>query len=723
MFSAVRRFRSKIPHLAFGDVFGRARISQGVRLKNYLRRDWLRMVGLAIAAVVIHAPALQGERIWDDYYLTRDNPFIKSPLLILETFRHYLFVDSFSAHYRPVQNISYMIDYFFWNTDTWGFHMTNVLLHAASGLLLYLLLRELFASLLFRNISIADRARLQRRVPWISAVAFCAALIWVVHPVHSAAVDYMSGRADSLAFLFSAGGWLLFLRAQRTTGPSVGQLLYFLAALSGLLALLSREIACVWIALFLAHLLLIEKKLNVRIRIGAIVCCSLLVVVYAGLRQLPQQRPPSALDLRQSAAVRAVLMARALGDYGRLMVFPTNLHMERTVEFDRSSRGKGDWRKIAATHYLTILGVLVVVTFVATCVKKSRAQAVRIFGATWFIAAYLPISNIVQLNATAAEHWLYLPSVGFLIWAVGCLSQLPTSWRRAIPAVVVLAVIALSVRSFIRSSDWATEETFYKRTFATGCRSARVALNLGQIYANRGAYAEAEKIFRAVLEQNPNYPNAQNHLALVLFNQGKIAEAERLYAEVEKNSTQTRKEYPHTWIGALNLAKLRHNAKDNETALTILEKTRRDNPQVWDLVALQSEILRETAQLDPAVRLVEAFARANWWHQDAALALGRLYAQQGDAVRAEAALRHASRLDIHDAKALNLLAAMRVGQNRLDEAFSAQRRAVARQPDEPRQYILLSNILEKMGRGDEARAALGQVSRLRALAQNQSVPN
>ena len=154
------------------------------------------------------------------------------------------------------------------------------------------------------------------------------------------------------------------------------------------------------------------------------------------------------------------------------------------------------------------------------------------------------------------------------------------------------------------------------------------------------------------------------------------------------------------------MAKLRHNAKDNETALTILEKTRRDNPQVWDLVALQSEILRETGQLDPAVRLVEAFARANWWHQDAALALGRLYAQQGDAVRAEAALRHASRLDIHDAKALNLLAAMRVGQNRLDEAFSAQRRAVARQPDEPRQYILLSNILEKMGRGDEARAAL-----------------
>src|SRR5438046_1778546 len=261
------------------------------------------------------------------------------------------------------------------------------------------------------------------------------------------------------------------------------------------------------------------------------------------------------------------------------MVFPGNLHMERNIFDPDNYLNRESWRKTVASEYLSILGLVVLAAFIYGCARSGIGQRARIMGTVWFIAAYLPISNIVQLNATAAEHWLYLPSVGFLIWAVGCLFQLPTSWRRAIPAVVVLAVIALSVRSFIRSSDWATEETFYKRTFATGCRSARVALNLGQIYANRGAYAEAEKIFRAVLEQNPNYPNAQNHLALVLFNQGKIAEAERLYAEVEKNSTQTRKEYPHTWIGALNLAKLRHNAKDNETALTILEKTRRDNPQ------------------------------------------------------------------------------------------------------------------------------------------------
>lgn len=692
------------------------------RLSVYLSRDWLRIVALVLGAVVVHVPALQGERIWDDNYLTHDNPFIKSPLLILETFRHYLFIDSFSAHYRPIQNISYMVDYFFWNTDTWGFHVTNVVLHAASGVLLYFLLRHLFASLFFRRVSLVGRARLQRRVPWISAIAFCSALVWVVHPVHSAAVDYISGRADSLAFIFASGGWLLFIRAQRTTASGLAGLLYFLAAVSGLLAVLSREIACVWLALFVAYLL-VERKLHARTQIWAIACCTLIVTVYFGLRQLPQQRPPSTLELGQSAPVRAVLMARALGDYGRLLVFPGNLHMERSVDFDYNGPPRFWARQTAAAQYLSILGLCVLAAFVVTCLKRGPAQPVRIFGASWFMAAYLPISNVVELNATAAEHWLYLPSVGFLIWLVGSACELPARWRRAIPAVVMLAVLGLGVRSFIRSSDWANEETFYKRTFAAGSRSARVALNLGQVYANRGDYAEAEKIFRSVLEQNPDYPIAQNSLGSVLFRQGKIKDAEAIFADVEKKSVQSRKEYPRTWIGALNLATLDHNAKDNPAALAVLDKARRDYPHVWELVALESEILREDHQLDSALQLVENFARANWWHYPAALALGRLWAQKGDAVRAEAALRHASRLDVHETSALNLIATMQLRQNRLGDAFTAQRRAVARQPDEPRQYILLSNILEKMGRGEEARAALAHVSRLRALAQNGAVAN
>ena len=69
---------------------------------------------------------------------------------------------------------------------------------------------------------------------------------------------------------------------------------------------------------------------------------------------------------------------------------------------------------------------------------------------------------------------------------------------------------------------------------------------------------------------------------------------------------------------------------------------------------------------------------------------------------------------------LNQTALLRINQHRFEEACAIQRRAIARQPDEPRQYLILSDILEKMGRGDEARAALAQVQHLQSLVKTQS---
>ena len=52
--------------------------------------------------------------------------------------------------------------------------------------------------------------------------------------------------------------------------------------------LLSREIACIWVVLFVAHLLGVERAIPFRRRLGAVICCVLLFGVYAGLRQLPE---------------------------------------------------------------------------------------------------------------------------------------------------------------------------------------------------------------------------------------------------------------------------------------------------------------------------------------------------------------------------------------------------------------------------------------------------
>jgi tetratricopeptide (TPR) repeat protein len=248
-------------------------------------------------------------------------------------------------------------------------------------------------------------------------------------------------------------------------------------------------------------------------------------------------------------------------------------------------------------------------------------------------------------------------------------------------------------------------------------------VNLAQVYVRRHDYAEAEKILRRVVQVSPDYPIGRNTLAALLNLEGKKSEAEALFASTAKMAPQARKDYPRTWGAALSLAQLRHEAKDDATAVKILEAARADYPEVWDLICLEAEVLRLNQGPDAAIHLIEKFASDNWWHHGAALALGHLYAQKNDAQHAETELRLASWLDVHDAEALRLVALIRISESRLDEAAQIQRRAIARQPDQPSQYVLLSNILEKMGRNEEAHAALAQVSRLRTLAEAPTIPS
>ncbi len=671
-----------------------------------LQSDWCRVFLLVLVAFVIHSPALSGQLIWDDSFLAHDNPFIKSPLFVFEAFRHHLFLDSFSAHYRPVQNLSFIADYYFWTEDTYGFHLTNIGLHAACGVALYFLLGRLLQPLSAEKLTDAVR----------SGGAFLVALLWAVHPVHSAAVDYISGRADSLAFLFASSAWLLYLRAAEKEWRWLRTTLFLAAAFSALLALCSRETAGLWMVIFLLHTLVFSRGLTragkVRLLVSGLALCAL----YAGLRQLPERRAGRGPTPEWSVSMRAVLMLRALGDYGRLMIFPVNLHMERTVVDMTNYESHASWQRSVGTEYLSIGGVILGGLLPFGCRRRGPAREARIFGTCWFVIGFLPISNLFDLNATVAEHWLYLPSVGLLIFIAGCALDLPPRYRGVLATGACVAALALSLRSTARSGDWTTAEHFYRQTIAAGGASTRVSLNLGQLYAARGEYARAEACFRSILAGFSNYSIAQTNLANALFHEGKKAEAEALFAAATAAAPNERNEFPRTWIAVLNLAGLREQHHDLSGVLALLDQARADYPRIWELVSFESEVLRKNRGPAAAIPLVEKYRRENWWNYAAALALGQLYAQNGETAKAEAALHDASWLDVHEVAALNLLADIRVRQNRLPEACAVQKRAVARQPNLPREYVYLSRILEKMGRTAEANAAIATVTQLRTAA-------
>src|SRR5262245_44787950 len=196
------------------------------RLRNYWDRPWVRFALLITFGFAARFPDLQGQLLWDDAHFVAENPFIRSPLLILEAFRHYLFPDSFGGHYRPIQTISYTFDYLLWNGESYGFHVSSVLWHVLGGCLLYKLLQRLItlAGVSLASSNTDDTVVTPAKI--IDAAAFFAAFLWVVHPAHSAAIDYVSGRADSLACVFSCAGWLLYLRAREVSRLPVRCVVY-----------------------------------------------------------------------------------------------------------------------------------------------------------------------------------------------------------------------------------------------------------------------------------------------------------------------------------------------------------------------------------------------------------------------------------------------------------------------------------------------------------------
>jgi Flp pilus assembly protein TadD len=690
-------------------------------LVTYSERQWLRCLFLLLAGAGVHYPALQGPLLWDDFYLVRDNPFIKSPLLISETFRHYLFPDSFAGHYRPIQTISYGFDYLIWNTDAYGYHLSNLLWHVGSGLLLYLLLQRLFRSIALRQVKEKAGAAPEQQTSMLSGAAFFVALCWMVHPVHSAAVDYISGRADSLAFFFACSGWLLYLRAREAPRAVFRWACFFLAAVSGLCALGSRETGLVWMLVFLLFLFIFDRQPALKAKLFVLSCCLAIVGAYGTLRALPEYRQTEPSSSAPTGAAKAVLMLRALGDYGRLMIWPANLHMERDVGDADRLVDTAHWRQAIQAEYLSIAGLLVAAALLFGASRRGAARPIRLLGAGWFVITYLPISNLFNLNATVAEHWLYLPSVGFFVFVAGCCLELPRFSNRVALTVGCAVVLGLSARSFVRSSDWVSAETFYQQTLQNGGTSVRMCVNLAAIYSKRGENAKAERLLRKVLEVDPSYLVARNNLAAILSERGDKAEAEKLFNSASKPTSAERATYPRTWTARLNLAGMAHGRHDDEQTLAIINQASVDYPGIWEVARFKAELIRTTRGAEAALPILKEFTQAHSWHCESFIALGRLFWESGNTAGAEKAFRHASWLDVHDAEALGALALLQVQQSRFEDALHTQSRAVSRQPDEIRPYLLLSDILQKMGRTAEARDATAQADRLKAFAQSQPV--
>ncbi len=664
-------------------------------------RPWVVLLVFVLIAFATYYPSLKGERIWDDHYLVGENPFFRSPVFAVEVFRRHLFTESFSTYYRPVQNLSYMVDYALWGEDTTGYHCTNVLIHAFAAWLLFLLLRRLLPAL-------------WKGGPEAFAAAFLVALVWLVHPVHNAAVAYVSGRADSLAALFALGAWLLCIRARECAGRAGRMAFGLAAALLFLVALCSKEIALVWALLFCLHALIFERspgRLRRLLPVGGVIA---LVGVYAVLHALPEHRAglPAAVGGPEPFGGRAILALRALGDYCGLMFAPVRLMMERSLGAADMYASRSAWWHGVTAEYLSILGAATLVAASWLCMRRGEGRSLRRFGAVWFFVAFVPISNLIPLNAEVAEHWIYAASIGFLMFLAGVVAMLPRRALRWSGALALVAAGVLAVRTGVRAGDWANGERFARKTIASGGASPRILAYLAQELGRQGRLAEQEQIYRKTLEFYPGFMTARINLGLCLQKQGRADEARPLL-DIGRAATVVA-DVPRTWNAALNAAGQLHKEGRSAEALALVREWKPANPHTWELRGFEANVLRETEGPRAALTVVEEYARAHWWHLPSQIGMASLQREMGDFALALTTARNAQRLDIHGAGAFDEAAKCEVSLGKFSDALESQAVAVARAPGNAAYLDFFSAILRELGRNAEAEAVRRKAAALAA---------
>lgn len=637
----------------------------------------------------IYAPALRGGKIWDDHYLIGENPLFRSPVFAAEVFRHHLFFESQSTYYRPVQNLTYIADYWMWGDNPTGFHVTNILLHIIAAWLLWSVLRRILPGM-------------GAREPAAGWMAFCVALVWLVHPVHNAAVAYISGRADSLAAVFALGAWLLFLRcegagrvarADRVRAVSLG----LAAAVCVLLAMCSKEIALVWLLIFTIHRVFFSSGIPWLRRLAPVFCALILTGVYAWLRTLPLPRAPQPVAVSEGIGGRSVLALRALGDYAGLIVFPGKLMMERTLGSASMYRSREDWMAGIANEWLSVLGVAALFIGVWLAVWKGATRPIRRFGVLWFGVAFIPISNLIPLNAQVAEHWIYAASIGALLLVAGAV---PAD-RRCLIAVLVIAG-ALGVRTSFRAADWADAETFARKTIDDGGASGRMLAYLAQELGTQKRHEEQEAVLRRAVALFPDYGTARVNLGICLEKQGRAGEAKQLFQVGKPADTAAT---PRNWNGALNAAAGLHKLGKSDAALALLREWRLRNPETWELVAEEAAILAAVQSPGAAIPVIAKFADAHWWHYPSHIGLAGFQREAGALDAARESAMAAARLDVHGADAYAELARIEAEAGRNDSALEAAGTAILRAPRNAAHYFLLAAVLDRAGRSADAAAA------------------
>jgi tetratricopeptide (TPR) repeat protein len=573
------------------------------------------VICVVLASVAVYANSLGNKFAYDDVVVveTRETAHGVGNIPELVTEPYWLDQNFPGGIYRPLTMANFAVDWSIWNGDAFGFHLVNVVLHAAVSALVALFLLLFF--------------------PWWAALA--GGLVFAVHPVHTEAVANVVGRAEMLTALFVLAATIVYVRASRRGRISAGASL--MIAVCYALACFSKEVGVVLPGLLLATDLGLRTRrpaetlkgyVRTRIPLFTVLTAVLLLVFvarWAVLGAAVESVPHLTFALDDSFTTRLFTMARIWPHYFELFVLPLDLSADYSPAIVLPVEG---------LTLLGALGFLLLFGSLAIALLTYRRAPEFAMAVAWSFIAILPVSNlIITAEIVLAERTLYLPSVAVSIVVALALAKVAPARRNWLVAGLAVWLATFSVVTVKRNPVWYNTDTMFDDLRQNHPESVRLLFSLGKKYVERGDWEQARRYFSMWIDIWPYHAPWLGQYAAALAGHGDFEEADSMI------SLAIRVRPDVVALHRLRAFMLIDGGKP-ERALRAIDEaiaTVGDDP---DLEGLRAETLEQLGELRAAVQAQEA-AVAGWddeatWH--GWFRLARLRAAAGDTAAALEAL-------------------------------------------------------------------------------------
>ena len=457
---------------------------------------------IAIFTFALFYNTLENDFVFDDESVVQNNPALKNLSNIPKYFTAQEgFHKVIGKYYRPVVSTTYTIDYALWGLSPKGFHLTNLLIHLIACLLLFAVLNEMF-----------------KKYKYGTFASLISTLIFAAHPVHTEAVSWVSGRTDSLVTLFFFASFLYYIKFSDKKKNSflILSLVYYV------LGLLSKEMI-VTLPVIIILFDFIYKKKNIReiysnrkvYSYFFIVIFIYLIVRYIVLKDVPDR--DTYLYFYGYPEVTAIAtMLKTVPLYFKLLLYPVHLlyHYNGTLPDAYSF--------LEFPVIISEIFILLLIFFIIFFYKR---QPVISFCLVFFAISLIPVMNIIPTMNFMAERFLYLTSFSLAVVIVHFLTKYLNE-KNYLPLflISILIIIAFSYLTFERNKEWKNNDTLYST--GEGIDGSVLLVNVGNIYANKKQYDEAEPKFKRAIEIRDNNLLAHHNLGLIYILKGYLDSAE-----------------------------------------------------------------------------------------------------------------------------------------------------------------------------------------------------